>query len=187
VLSETHLLELRERVFPGKELANAYSANVVDICPVGALTDREFRFAVRVWYLDAAKSVCPGCSRGCNIEVHSNVRRPHHNGGRRVARLKPRYNAARVCCQRLGASARDVIRIAADFDDQECAAVGKMADSLDSLLAPEPDQAVVEAFERLGPMRQQPRHLVCGDEHVVEPQHREREVLGARREHQRRA
>ncbi len=79
-------------LFPGEELSNPYSANVIDICPVGALTDRDFRFAVRVWYLDTAKSICPGCSRGCNIEVHSNVRRPHHNEGRRVARLKPRYN-----------------------------------------------------------------------------------------------
>ena len=79
-------------LFPGKELANPYSANVVDICPVGALTDRDFRFAVRVWYLETAKSVCPGCSRGCNIEVHYNLRRPHHNQGHRVARLKPREN-----------------------------------------------------------------------------------------------
>src|SRR5436190_2426590 len=80
-------------LFPGKELVNKYSGNVVDICPVGALTDRDFRFAVRVWYLDSAKSVCPGCARGCNIEVHVNRRRPHHNEGRRVARLKPRFNA----------------------------------------------------------------------------------------------
>jgi NADH-quinone oxidoreductase subunit G len=80
-------------LFPGTELANKYSANVVDICPVGALTDRDFRFSVRVWYLDAAKSVCPGCARGCNVEVHVNRRRPHHNEGRRVARLKPRFNA----------------------------------------------------------------------------------------------
>jgi NADH-quinone oxidoreductase subunit G len=79
-------------LFPGKELTNPYSGNVVDICPVGALTDREFRFAVRVWYLDRAKSICPGCSRGCNIEIHHNVRRPHHNQGRRIARLKPREN-----------------------------------------------------------------------------------------------
>jgi NADH-quinone oxidoreductase subunit G len=80
-------------LFPGTELANKYSGNVVDICPVGALTDRDFRFRVRVWYLDTAKSVCPGCARGCNIEVHVNRRRPHHDEGRRVARLKPRFNA----------------------------------------------------------------------------------------------
>jgi NADH-quinone oxidoreductase subunit G len=80
-------------LFPGHELDNKYSANVVDICPVGALTDRDFRFQVRVWYLDTAKSICPGCARGCNIEVHVNRRRPHHAEGRRVARLKPRFNA----------------------------------------------------------------------------------------------
>jgi NADH-quinone oxidoreductase subunit G len=80
-------------LFPGHDLSNKYSGNVVDICPVGALTDRDFRFQVRVWYLDTAKSVCPGCARGCNIDVHVNRRRPHHNAGRRVARLKPRFNA----------------------------------------------------------------------------------------------
>jgi NADH-quinone oxidoreductase subunit G len=80
-------------LFPGRDLANNYSANVVDICPVGALTDRDFRFQVRVWYLDTAKSICTGCARGCNIDVHVNRRRPHHAEGRRVARLKPRFNA----------------------------------------------------------------------------------------------
>jgi NADH-quinone oxidoreductase subunit G len=80
-------------LFPGTVLDNAYSGNVVDICPVGALTDRDFRFQARVWYLDRAKSVCPGCARGCNIEVHVNQRRAHHAQGRRVVRLKPRFNA----------------------------------------------------------------------------------------------
>ena len=81
-------------LFPGQDLDNNYSGNVVDICPVGALTDRDFRFQVRVWYLDTTKSICPGCARGCNIEVHVNRKRPHHAGGRRVARLKPRFNEA---------------------------------------------------------------------------------------------
>jgi NADH-quinone oxidoreductase subunit G len=80
-------------LFPGGDLSNKYSGNVVDICPVGALTDRDFRFQVRVWYLDTAKSICPGCARGCNIDVHVSRRRPHHNQGRRIARLKPRFNA----------------------------------------------------------------------------------------------
>jgi NADH-quinone oxidoreductase subunit G len=80
-------------LFPGQALDNKYSGNVIDICPVGALTDRDFRFQVRVWYLDTAKSVCNGCARGCNVEVHTSRRRPHHNQGRRVARLKPRFNA----------------------------------------------------------------------------------------------
>jgi NADH-quinone oxidoreductase subunit G len=81
-------------LFPGRDLENNYSGNVVDICPVGALTDRDFRFQVRVWYLDTTKSICTGCARGCNIDVHVNRKRPHHADGRRVARLKPRFNEA---------------------------------------------------------------------------------------------
>ncbi|MBI2789495.1 MAG: (2Fe-2S)-binding protein [Elusimicrobia bacterium] len=82
----------RVEVTPGMTLDNAYSGNVVDICPVGALTDRDFRYKVRVWYLDKTDSICPGCSRGCNISVHTNTARPWHNDGKRVARLKPRVN-----------------------------------------------------------------------------------------------
>jgi NADH-quinone oxidoreductase subunit G len=79
-------------LFPGRTLENKYSGNVIDICPVGALTDRDFRFQVRVWYLDTARSICNGCARGCNIEVHTSRRRLHHNQGRRIARVKPRHN-----------------------------------------------------------------------------------------------
>jgi len=80
-------------LFPGATLENKYSGNVIDICPVGALTDRGFRFQVRVWYLETTKSICTGCARGCNVEIHTNRHRTHHNQGRRVARLKPRFNA----------------------------------------------------------------------------------------------
>jgi NADH-quinone oxidoreductase subunit G len=79
-------------LFPDKELKNPYSGNVVDICPVGALTDKDFRFKARVWYLKSKPSVCNGCARGCNIEVQYLDQRPHHAGGDRVMRLKPRYN-----------------------------------------------------------------------------------------------
>ena len=85
-----HLSEIA--IFPGNELDNAYSGNVVDICPVGALTDRDFRFQCRVWFLGRTLSVCPGCSRGCNIEIHFNERFNPRYHDRRVHRLKPRYN-----------------------------------------------------------------------------------------------
>ena len=71
-------------LFPGKILDNPLSANVNDICPVGALTDRDFRFKVRVWYLKTTPSICPGCSTGCNITIGS-----HQN---RIARFRPRIN-----------------------------------------------------------------------------------------------
>ena len=79
-------------VFPGVELNNRYSGNVVDICPVGALTDRDFRFQCRVWFLGRTPSICPGCSRGCNIEIHYNERFNARYHEKRVHRLKPRYN-----------------------------------------------------------------------------------------------
>jgi len=78
---------------PGMQLENKYSGNTIDICPVGALTDRDFRFRTRVWYLNETKSVCPGCSNGCNIFVHHNDKRPYKAGGARIPRLKPRYHA----------------------------------------------------------------------------------------------
>lgn len=85
-----HLSEIA--IFPGVELDNPYSGNVVDICPVGALTDRDFRFQCRVWFLGSTKSICPGCSRGCNIEIHYNERFNPRYHDRRIHRFKPRFN-----------------------------------------------------------------------------------------------
>ncbi|MBI4239233.1 MAG: (2Fe-2S)-binding protein [Deltaproteobacteria bacterium] len=48
-------------------MKNAYSLNTVDICPVGALTSRDFRFGKRVWFLSKTPSLCTGCSTGCNV------------------------------------------------------------------------------------------------------------------------
>jgi NADH-quinone oxidoreductase subunit G len=80
-------------LYPGQQLDNPYSGNVVDVCPVGALTDRDFRFKARVWYLSSAPTVCNRCAQGCNVDVHYVLNRPHLNEGARVLRLKPRYNA----------------------------------------------------------------------------------------------
>lgn len=90
VIKRAHKSEIN--LFPGIELDNPYSANVADICPVGALTDRDFRFQCRVWFLDRAQSICPGCSRGCNIEVHYNKRFDPRYHDARIHRLKPRFN-----------------------------------------------------------------------------------------------
>jgi len=70
--------------FPGTELDNPYSMNVIDICPVGALTSRDFRFKARVWDMSFNDSICPGCARGCNMQV--GVR------NNEILRLEPRTN-----------------------------------------------------------------------------------------------
>jgi NADH-quinone oxidoreductase subunit G len=70
----------------GKPLANDWSACAADVCPVGALTVKEFRFRSRVWYLEKTPSVCPGCNIGCNVSIES---RDHV-----VYRFLPRVNPA---------------------------------------------------------------------------------------------
>ncbi len=72
--------------YPGQPLDDPYSMNVIDICPVGALTSSDFRFNMRVWWLKKTPSVCVGCSRGCNMFID------HNNGI--VNRLRPRDNDA---------------------------------------------------------------------------------------------
>ncbi len=58
--------------FDGKRLDNKYSLNTVDICPVGALTSKDFRFRQRVWYLKDQETVCNGCATGCSVKVYFN-------------------------------------------------------------------------------------------------------------------
>ena len=57
--------------YPGNEPKTNYDLNIVDICPVGALTSNDFRFQQRVWFLKETKSVCPNCATGCNTVVWS--------------------------------------------------------------------------------------------------------------------
>lgn len=71
-------------VFPGIPLDNPLQGNVVDICPVGSLLDKDFLFKKRVWELEGTNSLCPGCATGCSIRVD------HHQN--HVYRLKPRFN-----------------------------------------------------------------------------------------------
>ena len=72
VFSRGHNSEIG--IFEEKPLNNAYSGNVVDVCPVGALTSADFRFKVRVWFLKGTPSVCAGCSTGCNLRIDHSAR-----------------------------------------------------------------------------------------------------------------
>ena len=55
--------------FPGRTVDNPYSLCLTDVCPVGAWTSADFRFKQRVWFLQPSASICPHCSRGCNIWI----------------------------------------------------------------------------------------------------------------------
>jgi len=91
-IAETADLTMKSRgnhsyidTYDGTPLVNPWSACVADVCPVGALTTKEFRFRARVWHLEDTDSVCPGCSIGCNIRIG------HFKGV--VYRFVPRANA----------------------------------------------------------------------------------------------
>lgn len=74
-------------------LDNAYSVNTVDVCPVGALTAKDFRFAIRAWELEATPTTCPGCATGCAVELHTK----HEQAYRLVPRHDPKVNGHWMC------------------------------------------------------------------------------------------
>src|SRR5512135_748183 len=76
--------------YPGKVFDNNYTLNTVDICPVGALTSKDFRFQMRVWFLKETKSLCTSCATGCNIIIGSREEK--------IYRYEPRENDAVNAC-----------------------------------------------------------------------------------------
>ena len=76
--------------YPGKVFDNNYTLNTVDICPVGALTSKDFRFQMRVWFLKETKSLCTSCATGCNIIIGSREEK--------IYRYEPRENDAVNSC-----------------------------------------------------------------------------------------
>jgi NADH-quinone oxidoreductase subunit G len=94
-VAHDHVLDMRERgnrnevtVSPGRKLEGHYTLMTEHVCPVGALTSRDFRFKARVWFLRAQRSICSGCATGCNDYLDYD---PRQN---RVYRIRPRDNEA---------------------------------------------------------------------------------------------
>ena len=95
-ITKTHELGVLQRndhsvisTFPGTKLTNPYAMNVIDLCPVGALTSKDFRFHKRVWFLEPAEAICDGCARGCSLYVD------HHRDKYKddiIYRYRPRFN-----------------------------------------------------------------------------------------------
>ncbi|MHB8523190.1 MAG: NADH-quinone oxidoreductase subunit G [Limisphaerales bacterium] len=79
--------------YPGKPFDNNYTLNTVDICPVGALTSKDFRFQMRVWFLKETRSVCTSCGTGCNILIGSRENKIY----RYVPRENDAVNAGWMC------------------------------------------------------------------------------------------
>ena len=78
--------------YDGVLVNNNYSGNLAEICPVGAITDKDFRFKSRSWFLQSRESICPLCSRGCNIFVESHQGFSRFSLPKRVYRIRTREN-----------------------------------------------------------------------------------------------
>ena len=76
--------ELTVDTYSDRPMTNQFQGNMADICPVGAITEKEFRFKRRVWKLKKTPSICVGCSTGCNVTIEYDKNE--------VFRLKPRDN-----------------------------------------------------------------------------------------------
>ncbi len=77
--------------FPGMELQSEYAMNIVDLCPVGALTSKDFRFKQRVWFMESFEAICHGCSKGCNIHVDHRKEKYEDDT---IFRFRPKINQA---------------------------------------------------------------------------------------------
>jgi NADH-quinone oxidoreductase subunit G len=80
-------------VYESEVIDNNYAGNLAEICPVGAITDVDFRFKTRVWFLEKRESICPLCGRGCNIYIDSHPGFPRVSLPQRVYRIRARENA----------------------------------------------------------------------------------------------
>ncbi len=58
---------MQPSTFELKNFESKFSGNVIEICPVGALTNAKYRFRARPWDIETKASICTGCSNGCNI------------------------------------------------------------------------------------------------------------------------
>lgn len=76
--------------FPGRPLSNPYAMNVIDLCPVGALTSKDFRFHKRVWFLKPDEAICDGCSMGCSIYVDHHKAKYENDS---IFRYRPRFSS----------------------------------------------------------------------------------------------
>jgi len=81
--------------FMERPLEGEFSGNTIDLCPVGSLTDKVFRFRARIWELESTPSVCPHCAVGCNILLDS--RRRTHELLRVTPRSNPDVNGPWIC------------------------------------------------------------------------------------------
>jgi NADH-quinone oxidoreductase subunit G len=156
---------------PGRSLDHAYSLMTAHVCPVGALTSRDFRFRKRVWFLSASPTICPGCATGC----HAFLDHERGAGYRLRPRECPEINRTWLC--------DDGVLAYRWHDDRRILAprVGRGDDGKETGWP----EALAAAAERLAGVEKRALGVVLSAEHTCEENHAlvafAREALGVDR------
>jgi NADH-quinone oxidoreductase subunit G len=80
-------------IYEDTTVASGYAGNLVDLCPVGAITDMSFRFKTRTWFLEPRPAICPFCARGCRIVVDYHPGFARRSGSEGIFRVRPQIEA----------------------------------------------------------------------------------------------
>lgn len=164
------VLEMRERgnlneifVAPGRQLEGHYTFMTEHVCPVGALTTKDFRFKARVWFLKSAKSVCQGCATGCNSHLDFD---PRYN---KAYRYRPRDNEA---VNKYWMCDEGMLSYRAAHEGRVTEArIGRKATTVDKALA--------DAKKRLGDVPKDSIAFVLSAQHSLEDNYAFRELAKA--------
>ncbi len=165
-LAGDHVLDMRERgnkneivLAQGRELDHRYTLMTEHVCPVGALTSRDFRFKARVWFLKSAPGVCTGCATGCNTHVDYDPR----NG--KVFRLRPRDNEE---VNKFWMCDDGMMTYTRQHQDRVVMATAGRAESREPLL---PNEALARAAQKLGGVDGQKLAIILSAQHSSEDNH----------------
>jgi len=166
-VAQDPVLDMRERgnlneifVAPGRQLEGHYTFMTEHVCPVGALTTKDFRFKARVWFLRTAKSVCQGCATGCNAYLDYDSR------SNKAYRYRPRDNEA---VNRYWMCDEGMLSYRAAHEGRVIEArIGRKPASV--------DQAIVEAKARLATVPRDSVAFVLSAQHSLEDNYAFREL-----------
>lgn len=164
------VLDMRERgnlneifVAPGRQLEGHYTFMTEHVCPVGALTTKDFRFKARVWFLKAAKSVCQGCATGCNSYLDFDPR------SNKAYRYRPRDNEA---VNKYWMCDEGMLSYRAAHEGRVTEArIGRKATTV--------DKAIADAKNRLGDVPKESIAFVLSAQHSLEDNFAFRELAKA--------
>ncbi|MBD3413713.1 MAG: 2Fe-2S iron-sulfur cluster binding domain-containing protein [Candidatus Aminicenantes bacterium] len=133
-------------IFDQRLIDNNYAGNLTELCPVGAITDKDFRFKTRNWFLEKGASICPLCSRGCNIFIEHHPGFARFDVPKRVYRITSRVTSREKDQKEKGYWICDIGRYGYSYMDQDRAEkiVLKQGDS-----ALDPKKAVTYAADQV--------------------------------------